>query len=254
MLNFIAWIFLAVIGNPLLLGKSNRRTEKRKARFGLGVPRNAWQKRKALERALVAPCRILRRAAIVRGMSAKTDANKEDTAEKRARALELRHDGHSYERIGQTLGKEFHNQKGGDTFTAVYAQKLVLDGIKTIYRDKAEDLVKLEMGRLDDMQLEVLEVLRATHVVISSGAVVRDFVRNEAGEIVQDMATGLPATTPIVDHGPVLAAVDRLIKIQERRARLLGLDKPTKVSATDPDGKKAAPPWVIVASKEDQTL
>ena len=37
---------------------------------------------------------------------------------------------------------------------------------------------------------------------------------------------------PLADDAPVLAAVDRLLKIQERRARLLGLDQPTKSTVT----------------------
>lgn len=36
-----------------------------------------------------------------------------------------------------------------------------------------------------------------------------------------------------------LGAIDRLLRIMERRARLLGLDQPTKVAPTTPDG--AAP-------------
>ncbi len=37
-----------------------------------------------------------------------------------------------------------------------------------------------------------------------------------------------------------LAVVDRVLRIQERRARLLGLDAPSKVALTDPSGEKAA--------------
>jgi hypothetical protein len=33
---------------------------------------------------------------------------------------------------------------------------------------------------------------------------------------------------PVLDDAPVLAAIDRLLRIQERRARLLGLDAPTR--------------------------
>jgi hypothetical protein len=33
---------------------------------------------------------------------------------------------------------------------------------------------------------------------------------------------------PLLDDAPVLAAVDRLLKVQERRAKLLGLDVPVK--------------------------
>lgn len=37
-----------------------------------------------------------------------------------------------------------------------------------------------------------------------------------------------------------LKAVDRILKIIERRAKLLGLDAPTKVASTTPDGDEAA--------------
>jgi hypothetical protein len=38
-------------------------------------------------------------------------------------------------------------------------------------------------------------------------------------------------------------AVDRLIKLVERRAKLLGLDKPTKIAQTDPEGNAAWSPF-----------
>ncbi len=38
-----------------------------------------------------------------------------------------------------------------------------------------------------------------------------------------------------------LAAVDRVLKIGERRARLLGLDAPSQHAATDPQGNPAGP-------------
>ncbi|WP_188195602.1 hypothetical protein [Nonomuraea sp. SYSU D8015] len=37
---------------------------------------------------------------------------------------------------------------------------------------------------------------------------------------------------PLVDDGPKLAAIDRLLKIQARRAALLGLDAEKKVSVS----------------------
>lgn len=40
---------------------------------------------------------------------------------------------------------------------------------------------------------------------------------------------------------PSLAAHDRLLRIADRRAKLLGLDAPTKLTATDIEGKEAAP-------------
>lgn len=37
-----------------------------------------------------------------------------------------------------------------------------------------------------------------------------------------------------------LGAIHQCLKIMERRARLMGLDAPAKLAATDPDGKEAA--------------
>lgn len=35
----------------------------------------------------------------------------------------------------------------------------------------------------------------------------------------------------LLDSGPVLAALDRVLRIQERRAKLLGINAPKKVTA-----------------------
>jgi len=87
---------------------------------------------------------------------------------------------------------------------------------------------ELEIERLDRMQLIVLAVLEREHLVISDGRVV---YRTDAnGE-----------KTPVQDPGPALAAIDRLLKIQERRARLLGLDAPTKVDTTITESAQLAP-------------
>jgi len=45
---------------------------------------------------------------------------------------------------------------------------------------------------------------------------------------------------PANDVGPDLAAHDRLLRLADRRAKLLGLDAPTKTAATDPTGEKPA--------------
>lgn len=184
----------------------------------------------------------------------------EQVAEMRAFALQLRKDGHSYAKIGILLGSQFaphpckKNRGRAGVFSEGHAHKLVKEAIKSIYRDDANDLIRLEMQRLDDMQLEVLNVLRTTHVTISSGCIVHRNVMDSDGRFVMNPLTGLPVTVPIEDDAPKLASIDRLLKIQERRARLLGLDKPTKVAPTNPDGSKEAKGVVIVASPIDQAL
>lgn len=80
-------------------------------------------------------------------------------------------------------------------------------------------LRELEVERLDRMQLTVLNILDRDHYVVSDGRVVTR-VDAETDEKV-----------PVADPGPVFQAIDRLLKIQERRAKLLGLDAPTKVEA-----------------------
>jgi hypothetical protein len=57
------------------------------------------------------------------------------------------------------------------------------------------------------------------------------------------------ALTPKAKNGDVLA-IRELIKIEERRAKLLGLDMPTKVAATTPDGERAMPLVVKQLSTE----
>ena len=37
-------------------------------------------------------------------------------------------------------------------------------------------------------------------------------------------------------QAPKLAAINAALRVMERRAKLLGLDKPTKLAATDPSG------------------
>lgn len=74
---------------------------------------------------------------------------------------------------------------------------------------RAEELVKL-----DALEAAAWEVLRANHIHVSDGRVVKD------------------ADQPITDHKPVLMAIDRILRCQERRARMLGLDAPTRQTIT----------------------
>lgn len=188
-------------------------------------------------------------------MGNKRSTNKEKTAEQRAMALRLRKDGHSYSAIGRMLGTQFRNQQDPDgSFTSVYASKLVHEAIRDIYREDSKSLVSIEMERLDDMQLECLTVLRTHHLTIDRGEVVYVPIKDEHGEFLLDAVSGLPIRAPLEDDGPKLAAIDRLLKIQERRSRLLGLDKPTKVAPTNPEGDKPAPAYIIMATPEDQKL
>jgi hypothetical protein len=73
------------------------------------------------------------------------------------------------------------------------------------------------------MYRSVMGVLEREHVTVSHGKIV----------VTPDPDTG--EERPLIDDAPILNAVDRLLRIQERRARLLGLDAPVKrdISLTD---------------------
>lgn len=80
--------------------------------------------------------------------------------------------------------------------------------------EEAIAAARLELDRLEQIGWAVLH---ANHVHISDGQVVYD---NDE---------------PVTDHRPVLMAMDRLLRIAERRARLEGYDAPTRaeVRVTD---------------------
>lgn len=116
-------------------------------------------------------------------------------------AARYRAEGWSYNRIANELG--YADPSG--------AYRAVQRALKETVRDANDTAVHLELNSLDEMAREVWQVLQRTHVVVSQGRVVKD----DNG-------------VPIPDDAPVLAATDRLLKIQERRAKLLGLDMPTR--------------------------
>lgn len=107
------------------------------------------------------------------------------------------------------------------------ARKKIMD---EIVQAPAAELIQVEVQKLD-MELTRLEyaeravhkVLEAQHITVSNGRVILH-----------------PDTEqPLADDGPVLQAVDRLVKIEdarrrnaERRAKLLGLDQPSQVAVS----------------------
>jgi hypothetical protein len=126
-----------------------------------------------------------------------------EVARRDAEACRLRAQNLSYADIAAELGI---------SKTAAYegVQRVLAETV----REPADELRQLELMRLDELAQKTREVMNATHYVVSQGKVVR---LTRAG-------------APLEDDAPVLAAVDRLLRIQERRARLLGLDMPQRIS------------------------
>ncbi|MEU9198861.1 hypothetical protein [Streptomyces sp. NPDC048332] len=130
------------------------------------------------------------------------------TAQREAEAALLRSKGWTYPRIAAELGYTHR----ADAYNAV--QKV----LKETVREAGEQVRALELERLDRLEAAANEVLEREHITVSNGRIV----------------SGTDGA-PILDDAPVLQAIDRLLKIQERRSRLLGLDAPVKkdVSLTD---------------------
>lgn len=137
-----------------------------------------------------------------------------ETAERDAEACRLRSRGLSYRKIAAELGTD-----------VATAHEAVQRALRAVVQEAAEDVRAIELDRLDRMHREVMAVLERQHVTVSNGKVVSRIVGwqepNADGE-------RKPIWEEVLDDAPVLAAVDRLLKIQERRAKLLGLDAPAK--------------------------
>lgn len=120
------------------------------------------------------------------------------TAERHAQAAEMRSRGMTYQAIGDALG--ISKQSAHEAVQRVLAETL---------REPAEHLRTMELDKLDRAERVAHGVLEARHPVLYQGK-----------------------DTGYEDDAPKLAAIDRLLRVAERRARLLGLDAPEKVEST----------------------
>lgn len=128
-------------------------------------------------------------------------AKSTETALRDIEATKLRAAGLDYDEIAAELG--FSNR--GNAYRAVERC------LAAARAEPAETVTKLELERLDEMWRNAKAVLDRNHITVSNGRIIYD----DDGK-------------PVIDDAPVLQAIDRMLRIQERRSRLLGLDAPTK--------------------------
>lgn len=131
-----------------------------------------------------------------------------DGARRDAEAAELRARGLTYQQIADEVG--FPDRSN--------ARKAVQRALADTLREPADELRQIQLAQLDRLTREALKVLERRHITVSQGRVVKD----DAGATIEDDA-------------PVLAAIDRLLKIAERRSKLLGLDAPSRVEVMSLD-------------------
>jgi len=143
-------------------------------------------------------------------------AKEVDQIRRRAEAIRLRIEGKPWQEIADLCG---HSDKA-----AAYKDvQRALDERRTQLGLDTDQLLELELAKLDAMEAAAWKVLRTKHLTVSHGRVITITKNDPAG--------GEAETVELEDDGPVLAAIGTLLRVGERRSKLLGLDSPTKIDA-----------------------
>lgn len=138
-------------------------------------------------------------------------------AQRRAEMLELRISGLTLEQIGTRMGV------GKGTVSRVISNALTAQT-----REPCEELLTLELARLDSLYAEALKAVRSFTPVLHNGRVVQIPIIDTNGDTIKHPETGQPLTCIAQDRQPVLAGIAVAVRIAERRAKLLGLDAPIR--------------------------
>lgn len=144
-------------------------------------------------------------------------------AELDAKIIDLKHNGGlTFQAIADHLGLS----KG-------YVHRCFWRGVRSIAEPAATAYRAAQLARIEMAREAVLEVMAAKHLVVSNGHIVSEIVGHHP--LVDDAGEPHPLAgepiygDPLIDDGPVLAAVDRLDKLDDREARLLGLYPASKL-------------------------
>ena len=130
------------------------------------------------------------------------------------RAADLRSIGYTY----QAIANQFDVSVGT-------AHDMVRRAVAEIPTEGAEEVRKIELEKIDSSERQLQRIIRNPPPKVSaSGKIVKD----DKGEV-------------IIDEGVRMEAIDKILKAQAARARLLGLNAPTKIQGevliynVDPD-------------------
>lgn len=126
----------------------------------------------------------------------------EKTKRRDAEAAKLRVRGRTYQQIADELGYA----SPGAAHDAV--SRSLAESVRVPFEQQRE----LALNQLDQLAFEAWNIVQARHCVVSAGKVM-----SVDGE-------------PLSDPRPVLDALAVLVRIEERKARLLGLDAPRKTA------------------------
>jgi hypothetical protein len=148
-------------------------------------------------------------------------------------AARLKAIGHDLEEIAEML--ELRDSVTGE-FDPRRAAKAVQRGLTAVYRFTTDETRLQELQSLDEMERHLWQSLRREHVLVQQGRVIM-----VEGQIVQDERF-------------VLEALDRILKIKERRAKYLGLDAQVRLSVeADQIGGEIAQLIAAINATDDVT-
>jgi hypothetical protein len=141
--------------------------------------------------------------------------------------------GHSPEEIAEILNLLDYETKLPDARRAVAA---IRRGLHAVYRFSADETKLQELQSLDEMERHLWGQLRREHVLVQQGRVIM-----VEGQVVQDERF-------------VLEALDRILKIKERRSKYLGLDAQVRLSVeADQIGSEISQLIAMINATEDAT-
>lgn len=152
-----------------------------------------------------------------RGPKAITSATSIKQTERRAEVLRLRLDGHTLQEIGDRMG-----------IRADSVHDIITRALRAMTQDPSQELLTLELARLDSLYAEALKAVRSFTPVLHNGRVVQIPIIDTNGDTIKHPETGQPLTCIAQDRQPVLAGIACAVRIAERRAKLLGLDAPIR--------------------------
>jgi len=134
-----------------------------------------------------------------------------EAIERDAEALRLRSRGKTLKHIAEALSYA----------TQSNVSEAISRATADIIAEPAMEVVRQQTELLNHLTDQAMAVLERHHVTISGGKIVYD--GPEPTEDKED------TRSPLLDDGPVLQAIATLLRIQERRSKLLGLDAPQTV-------------------------
>ena len=174
-------------------------------------------------------------------MGKQTAATDAAYAERRTKALQLASSGHtSLDAIAAISRAENWTPAPYNSRQAVHQDIMRALRERQKERNEAADVyVQLELEKLDRLEDAVWKVLNAKHYVVNQGVIVYIGVSADEGKkrgwhsvdaLRQDLIYNADGSfkEPLEDDAPVLAACDRLLKIQDQRAKFTGTYAPIK--------------------------